>query len=292
MMPLRSLLQNGDQVDIITNPKQTPSPEWERFVATGKARARIRRYVRGLQRGQNVELGKKMLTQAFRQESYDLTEKGIAGVLARFRADSVEDIYWMVGEGQFTARDVVTAVYPGLRTPPKAANVTAMINSLTGKRKDAADEGTHKGMPIKGLIPGMALHYAGCCHPLPGDRIVGIVVSGRGVTIHTIDCDQLEQFSDQPERWLDLAWDAGSDTQHHVGRVNLVVSNEPGSLGTLSTVIAKNMGNITNLKITNRSTDFFDMIMDIDVRDVRHLVNIIAALRATAAVSSVERARR
>ncbi len=292
MMPLRSLLQNGDQVDIITNPKQTPSPEWERFVATGKARARIRRYVRGLQRGQNVELGKKMLAQSFRQEGYDLTEKGVSGVTARFRVDSAEDIYWMVGDGQITAHEVVTAVYPGLRSPAKVGDEASIVRSLTTKRKDGASEGTHNGMPIKGLIPGMSLHYARCCHPLPGDRIVGIVATGRGVTIHTIDCDQLEQFSDQPERWLDLAWDAENDTQHHVGRVSMVVSNEPGSLGALSTVIAKNMGNITNLKITNRSTDFFDMIMDIDVRDVRHLVNIIAALRATSVVNSVERARR
>lgn len=146
-------------------------------------------------------------------------------------------------------------------------------------------------LEIKGLIPGMAVHYARCCHPLPGDRIVGIVTTGRGVTIHTIDCDQLEQFADEPERWLDLAWEGDSGGRTHIGRVKMVVANEPGTLGTLSTVIAKNLGNITNLKILNRSTDFFDMLMDIEVRDVKHLTNIIAALRANAAVNTVERAR-
>lgn len=292
MQPLRSQLKNGDQVDIITNPKQTPSPEWERFVVTGRARARIRRYVRSLQRGQNIELGKKMLNQAFRTEGYDLTEKGIAGIAARYRADTPEDIYCMVGEGQVTAREILSAVYPGLKMTPPKTTVVDLVRDLSTKKKDTEPSGKRPAMPIKGLIPGMALHYARCCHPLPGDRIVGIVATGRGVTIHTIDCEQLEQFADQPERWLDLAWDTEeSDDQHHVGRINLVVSNEPGSLGTLSTVIAKSMGNITNLKITNRSADFFDMIMDIDVRDVRHLVNIIAALRATPAVNSVERAR-
>lgn len=292
MVPLRSQLANGDQVDIITSPKQTPSPEWERFVVTGKARARIRRYVRNQQRDQNIELGRKILNQAFRAEGYDLTEKGLHGVLARFRCDANEDLYCIVGEGQVTGHEVVAAVYPGIKMN-KVGNVVSLMRGLTQKNKKATEIHGH-ALPIKGLIPGMALHYARCCHPLPGDRIVGIVTTGKGVTIHTIDCDQLEQFSDQPERWLDLAWDEGLEgqPQHHVGRVNLVVANEPGSLGSLSTVIAKNLGNITNLKITNRTTDFFDMIVDIDVRDVKHLVNIIAALRATPAVNSVERARR
>jgi GTP pyrophosphokinase len=139
----------------------------------------------------------------------------------------------------------------------------------------------------------MAMHFAGCCHPLPGDRIVGIVTTGKGVTIHTIDCDALEQFAEQPERWLDLAWDSPTDdkTQGHVGRVSLVINNEPGALSAVTTIIAKHKGNITNLKITNRSQDFFEMFVDIEVRDVKHLTNIIAALRATPAISSVERAK-
>jgi GTP pyrophosphokinase len=138
----------------------------------------------------------------------------------------------------------------------------------------------------------MAVHFAGCCHPLPGDRIVGIVTTGKGVTIHTIDCDTLESFAATPERWIDVAWDSPSaDSGARVGRVALVVANEPGSLGALSTVIAKNQGNITNLKVVNRTQQFWEMLIDIEVRDVRHLTNIIAALRATPAISSVERAR-
>ena len=116
--------------------------------------------------------------------------------------------------------------------------------------------------------------------------------TGKGVTIHTIDCETLEQFVDTPERWLDVGWD--TDQEHpevHVGRISTVVTNEPGSLSSLSTVIAKNHGNIINLKITNRTPEFFEMIVDIEVRDLKHLTNIIAALRADPAISSVERAR-
>ncbi|MCB1557291.1 MAG: bifunctional (p)ppGpp synthetase/guanosine-3',5'-bis(diphosphate) 3'-pyrophosphohydrolase, partial [Alphaproteobacteria bacterium] len=147
-------------------------------------------------------------------------------------------------------------------------------------------------MPIKGLIPGMAVHFARCCHPLPGDRIVGIVTTGKGVTVHTIDCETLEQFADTPERWIDVSWGEGQDNpENRIGRMMVTISNTPGALGTLSTVIGKSGGNITNLKITSRSVDFWDMYLDVSVTDTKHLNNIVAALRATPQVVSVERAR-
>jgi GTP pyrophosphokinase len=287
IMPLRTPLNNGDQVEIVTSKAQTPNPTWERFVVTAKARARIRRFVRGQQRGQYLDLGRAMLNRAFKQEGYELTEKGLDGVLKIFKAASVEDLIVAVGEGTISAREVVVAIYPELKaTTPKPDNVVALKRGKAKREPGVA-------VPIRGLIPGMAMHFAGCCHALPGDRIVGIVVTGKGVTIHTIDCEMLEQYADTPERWLDIAWnDSPEDDKLHVGRISLVVANEPGSLGNLSTVIAKNLGNITNLKITNRSTDFFEMILDIEVRDVKHLTNIIAALRATPAINSVERARK
>lgn len=160
-----------------------------------------------------------------------------------------------------------------------------------GRGRTKKNKSKSAALPLKGLIPGMALHFAGCCHPLPGDRIVGVVSTGKGVTIHTIDCEGLEAFSETPERWIDVAWDEAGDHQVHVGRVQLTVLNEPGSLGSLTTVIAKNHGNISNLKITNRAPQFFEMMIDVEVRDVTHLTNIIAALRATPAVNTADRAR-
>ncbi|HUI17798.1 MAG TPA: ACT domain-containing protein, partial [Alphaproteobacteria bacterium] len=124
------------------------------------------------------------------------------------------------------------------------------------------------------------------------DRIVGLVTTGKGVTIHTIDCATLERYSDTPERWLDVGWNAdmtAPDT--HVGRIAVVVANEPGTLGELTSLIGKQKGNITNLRITNRSTEFFEITVDIAVDDLRHLSNIMAALRASPAINSVERAR-
>ncbi len=283
LAPLRTPLANGDQVDIITSKAQTPSPTWERFVVTGKARARIRRFIRTQQRQQYLDLGKAILQKAFRHDGHEFQEKALGPVLKAFNSATVEDLYVAVGEGLATGREVVHALYP-----PKAdAKPAKVITLATARGKKAAEN----AVPIRGLIPGMALHFAGCCHPLPGDRIVGIVTTGKGVTIHTIDCDALANFADTPERWLDVAWTSKGDDAGHVGRINVTLGNEPGSLGSLTTVIGKHHGNITNLKITNRSADFFEILVDIEVTDVRHLTNIIAALRATPVINSVERAR-
>jgi GTP diphosphokinase / guanosine-3',5'-bis(diphosphate) 3'-diphosphatase len=135
----------------------------------------------------------------------------------------------------------------------------------------------------------MALHFAGCCHPIPGDRIVGIVTTGKGVTVHTMECETLENYSDAPERWIDVAWERDNTEIAHVGRLKAHVSHEPAALATVTNVIAKEMGNINNLKIINRSSDFFEILLDIEVKDSKHLSNIIAGLRSKEVVQSVER---
>src|SRR5579864_4752297 len=284
LLPLRSELVNGDQVEIVTSKAQTPSPTWERFVVTGKARARIRRYIRTQQRAQYLDLGKAIVQKAFRQEGQEFSEKPLQTVLKQFSCAATEDLYVAVGEGILTGREVVNAAFPH---PPDAAK-DKVVPLSRARRKNA---GKDNAVSIRGLIPGMALHFAGCCHPLPGDRIVGIVTTGKGVTIHTIDCDTLETFNDEPERWIDVAWSSDEADAIHVGRINVTIANEPGNLGSLTTTIGKQGGNISNLKITNRSTDFFEIMVDIQVADVKQLSTIIAALRATPVINSVERAR-
>jgi len=286
MMPLRTLLKNGDQVEILTSNRQKPSPPWLAFVVTGKAKAHIRRFVRTQQRQQYVSLGREILEKAFRHGGHEFTEKPARAVLKRFGCQSVEDLLAVVGEGQRTGREVFVAVFPDATAKQRDRKVVPLIQprSKTAKGKPAA-------IPIEGLIPGMALHFAGCCHPLPGDRIAGLITTGKGVTIHTLECDTLEKSANEPERWLDVSWAETDDEAPQIGRLQVVIANVPGSLGSVTTVIGKNRGNITNLKITNRSQDFFEMLIDVEVTDVKRLTNIIAALRATPIITSVERAR-
>ena len=296
MLPLRTQLTNGDQVDIITSKAQTPSPTWERFVVTGKAKAAIRRFIRTRQREQYIQLGKSLLDKAFHEEGYEVTEKGLEGVRLNFKQASTDDLVATVGAGLLGAREVLTAVYPGLKQPRKGgADVVPISRARTGKSGKPGEGGRGgkldgEQIAIRGLIPGMAVHFARCCHPLPGDRIVGIITTGKGVTIHTIDCATLESFSESPERWIDVGWDSVSEGGGGV-RLKITVANQPGSLSSLSTVIARHEGNISNLRIVNRSMDFFDMVIDVEVSDVKHLADITAALRATPAINAVERAR-
>lgn len=307
IMPLRTELRNGDQVEVITARGHTPSPAWERFVVTGRARARIRRFLHAQQRRNHIDLGRGMLVKAFRQDGVDGSEKALEPALKALKQASVEDLYVAVGAGQLGAKEVVLAAYPELRPtmrapqvlplPARAKPKTGAINGRDGAGKD----GRGDPMPISGLVSGMAIHFAGCCHPLPGDRIVGIVTTGKGVTIHTQDCQTLESFSATPERFIDVAWDFDALGEKggrgkpgetaHVGRVSIATANEPGALSALTTVIAKHHGNISNLKIVHRTQDFFDMLVDVEVKDLPHLSDIIAALRACPGVATVERAR-
>lgn len=287
MVPLRARMSNGDQVEILTSKNSTPSPDWENFVVTGKARARIRRFIRTRERSEHMKLGRGLLERIFKQEGYEYSDKALEGVLKIHQQPSVEDLLAAIGAGTAGARDVFNTIFPGHRTQ----QAQPAEDKITPTPKAKPKRSGMPALPIRGLIPGMAVHYARCCHPLPGDRIVGIVTTGKGVTIHTIDCETLESFHDSPERWIDVSWDPDAEGQDTVGRLNVVVQNEPGALGTVSTVIGKNGGNITNLKFTHRSTDFFEMLIDIDVHDVKHLTNIMAALRATPVINSVDRAR-
>ena len=298
MLPLRTTLANGDQVEIVTSKAQSPSPTWERFAVTGKAKAAIRRFIRTRQREQYLQLGKSLLEKTFHEEGYEVTEKGLDGVKANFKHATVDDLVASVGAGIIGAREVLVSVYPGLKQP-RAKGGADVVPISRARNKSAKGDGPRKGadgarqIAITGLIPGMAVHFARCCHPLPGDRIVGIITTGKGVTIHTIDCATLESFSDSPERWIDVGWDSVGEAgeQAYTGRLKITVANQPGSLSSLSTVIARHEGNISNLRIVNRSMDFFDMVIDVEVADVKHLADITAALRATPAINAVERAR-
>lgn len=289
IVPLRTPLHNGDQVEIITSKTQTPSPAWERFVVTGRARAAIRKFIRTQQRKEYITLGKAILQKIFRQENKDLNEKQVEAALSHFNKKALDDFYAEIGEGLISRQHVAEHFFP-----KKQSAADVIKRRLFRRRQEAlADSANERAaVPIRGLIPGMAMHFAGCCHPIPGDRIVGVVTTGKGVTIHTEDCDRLREIEHkEPERVLDVSWDrsAGDGAETYVGRVKAVVAHEAGGLAVVANTIAKDMGNITNIKITNRASDFFEMFIDIEVQDIHHLNNIIANLRSQQIVQSVER---
>ena len=145
---------------------------------------------------------------------------------------------------------------------------------------------------LEGLITGMAVHFAGCCHPLPGDRIVGIVTTGKGVTIHTIDCPSLRNYENEPERWLDVDWGPDAEQEKHIARLKLMLSNEPGALAEVANIVAKAEANIINLNITYRTLSYFEILLDIEIKNVDQLNNLILNMRAEKLISYVARANK
>jgi len=294
LMPLRTELANGDQVEIMTARGGKPSPSWERWVVTGRARARIRRYVMAQQRAQTIESGKSALTRAFRQDGLDGSEKAIEPALKALKFATLDDLYASVGGGHTAPRDVIHVVYPEML---EAARGPRMMPTMLARPSGARAPSRDSGMAVTGLVAGMAVHYAGCCHPLPGDRIVGIVTTGKGVTIHTGECPTLESFSSTPERFIDVDWDyaaagAGprSKANQHTGRISVIAANEPATIGNLTNAVARQEGGVSNLKIVNRQQDFMEILVDVEVRDLRHLSMVIAGLRAVSGLTQVERA--
>ena len=297
LMPLRHELQNGDQVEIMTARGGTPSASWERFVVTGKARARIRRYVALQQRQVNLDTGRTALAKAFRQEGVDGSEKVLETLLRDLRQPSIEDLYVAVGTGQLGPRDVVNAAYPELRQTHRAPRmVPGLSGRLGGGIGAPARYGAKSGSIINGIGSGIATHFAGCCHPLPGDPIVGIIAQGKGVTIHQRHCQNLSAFSSTPERFLEIDWDyealaQGERGAPHIGRVSVIAANESAVLTTLTNTASKHNGSVVNLRILNRQLDFMEILVDLEVRDVRHLSAMIAALRSAQGVMQVERTK-
>jgi len=297
LMPLRTELANGDQVEIMTARGGTPSPSWERWVVTGKARARIRRYVANQQRAQTTEQGRTALTRAFRQTGVDGSEKMLETALKSLKCATLADMYLAVGGGNLGPMDVVHAAYPELL---EAARSPRMMPELLARLPSAKPPSRDSGMAITGLVSGMAVHYAGCCHALPGDPIVGIVTTGKGVTIHTKRCPTLETFAATPERFIDVDWDyaaanaeAGTRPRGkhntHTGRISVIAANEPTTLGNLTNAVSRQDGGVTNLRIVNRQQDFIEILVDVEVRDLRHLSMVIAGLRAVHGLTQVER---
>ena len=291
LMPLRHQLQNGDQVEIMTARGGTPSPSWERWVVTGKARARIRRYVAQQQRSQTIDQGRALLAKAFRQEGLDGSDKALEGGLRSLKCATITDLLVAVGSGSIGPRDVIHAVYPEML---EAARAPRMMPSLLARPANARSPSRESGMAVTGLVAGMAVHYAGCCHPLPGDPIVGIVTTGKGVTIHTRECPTLETFAATPERFIDVDWEDATGGRArgttHTGRISVIATNEPTMLGNLANAVGRQDGSVSNLKIVNRQRDFIEILVDVEVRDLRHLSMVIAGLRAVGGLTQVERA--
>ena len=265
---LRQKLENGDQVEIITNKNSKPSPAWLQFVTTSKAKAAIKHFIRNEKHAEYVMLGKAILYKFFSARNLVIGEKLLEGVLKKFNKKTVDDLYVFVAEGLITRNDVLKAVHPEYQDETQKK-----IEKINQNEK-------RHHLPIEGLVAGMAMHFASCCHPIPGDAIVGIINTGSGVTIHNQTCQNLKTLAINSQKLIDVCWKMKNDDNGlYPSRIVVLMRNEAGSLADVSSIIAGRKINITNIKISKRSTDFFEVIIDIEVKNTEHLEEIMSVLR-------------
>ena len=277
VVPLRTKLKNGDQVDIIQSKVNNIQATWDSFVKTAKARAEIRKYVRQRKVGEYAVLGKSMMNQMFMQNGQVLDEGRINALLEQFKKKNLNEFYSAVGEGNISRTELLKALFPD-STFLKKEKVDGSYTTTEGAE-----------IELKGLTEGMSVTYASCCSPLPGERIVGIQIAGGGVMVHTADCIQLENHVDEPERWVDLKWDQKNEEGYYRSRLDVKVQNKKGVLAEITKVCADQGANIYNLRIQQKGQDFARMILDIEVHSITHLHRVKQAFKALAIVHSVKR---
>ena len=304
-MPVTTELRNGDEVEIICSKAQLPPSAWQSLAVTGKARSAIRRATRDAVRAQYGKLGREILVRAFQRREKPFSEDSLAAALPRLSQKTVDEVMAAIGRGELASADVVRAVFPEEKpaeTPKRRrqvkrndegwfglGKVMGLKFRWPGSSSPARDRG-QSGIPIRGLRGELPVSFAEG-GAVPGDRIVGILTPGQGITIYPIHAEALKAFDEEPERWIDVTWDIDEDNpQRFPAKITVTALNEPGSLAQVAAVIGEADGNIDNIKMTNRVPDYTEMLIDLEVWDLKHLNEIIAGLRAKDVVSSAARA--
>ncbi|MPL88760.1 GTP pyrophosphokinase rsh [bioreactor metagenome] len=270
-VPLWTRLKNGQSVEIITAAGQRPQATWLDIVGTGRARAAIRKSLREEDRSRFVKLGAELARVAFEHVGRKVSDKALRTAAKTLGMVDEIELLARLGSAEFTAREVVETLYPELaQHGPETVEPTRAVIGL------GADQ---------------SFRRADCCQPLPGERIVGITYRGQGVVIHAIDCPALEEFEDQPERWVDLHWQPGQHPPAYTASLKITISNDAGVLGHICTLIGQQKANISDLHFIDRKPDFYSLVVEVELRDVEHLHMLLTALEAETDVSQVERWR-
>ncbi|OYU00995.1 MAG: bifunctional (p)ppGpp synthetase/guanosine-3',5'-bis(diphosphate) 3'-pyrophosphohydrolase [Sphingomonadaceae bacterium PASS1] len=268
-VPLRAQLNNGDMVEILKSKAQEPQQTWLNFVTTGKARAAIRRHVRHRERDELVAIGRKLYEEVAARMPGKIGKKALTAAVNRLKLEDEEELMHRIGLGKINDRALMEALVPGFDADGIALDFPSQERAIS----------------IRGLTPGVGYQLGECCHPIPGDRIVGLRLPGQPVEVHTIECDRLANGVDAD--WVDLSWGQGSDGAS--ARLRTIIHNRPGTLGEIAGIFGYHKANIINLRLTARDAEFHTFEIDLEVHDLQHLMRIISALRASEAVATADR---
>lgn len=270
-VPLWTRLKNGQSIEIITAEGQRPQPTWLDIVVTGRAKAAIRRSLREEDRERFIKLGRELARVAFEHVGKKATDKALRTAAKTLGLSGGTEVLARLGSAELRAQQVVQALYPDL--------VTSRADEVTAERA------------VVGLDTDKQANRAQCCQPVPGERIVGITYPGRGVMVHAIDCPALAELEEETDRWIDVHWHSGKHPAIYNVTVNVTIRNDAGVLGRICTLIGEQKANISDMHFADRKSDFFRLLIDIDMRDVEHLHMVMTALEADTDVAAIDRFR-
>ena len=276
--PLRTPLNTGDVVEVLKSENAPVPAEWESIAVTGRARAAIRRRIKKMQHEEHVALGRSIAESVFTGANLQFSLKGVRAGLKKLGKKSVEDVLVSVGRGDLPVAELIDAVYPGASLESEGEILAARLKEFKPR------------VAISGLTPGVSVSMARCCTPLPGERIVGIRQDDGSVIVHTIHCEVLDEEDPPQHRWLDLKWREGEEEDTSaVARIVVTVQNGLGVLSEIAGVIARYGISIANIRLKNRSKEFVDFIMDVEVKDAKQLTQALAGVRASTSVIDADR---
>ena len=271
-VPLWTRLRNGQSVEIITAKGQKPQAAWRDVAVTGRAKTAIRRSLKTENRDNFLRLGKEFARVAFENVGKRPTNKALLTAAKMFALKTADDVLVSLGSAELTGTQVVEALYPEII------------------RKRPIDE-IEPSKAIIGLMSDQNAQRSSCCEPLPGERIVGILTKGKGVMIHTIDCDRLAIYDQVQDRWIDLHWSEGNHQALNEVLINITIGNDAGVLGRICTLIGEQNANISDMRFEEKQPDFYRIAVSIEVRDVKHLHNVVTSLNADTDVAEITRHR-
>ena len=280
---LNTKLKNGDQVEIICGKQNTLSTKWLDLSITGKARAYIKKFLQIKEDEDFKKLGKEILVNQFKIQKMRYSERNIKTVLDKLKIKNLDDLYKAIGNGKISSEKIISSMFPEKKLL-KNDDKIILFNKIRDQKEN------NRPLTLKGLTPGMSIHFANCCNPIPGDDAVAFIMEGKGLLIHQFSCEELKKSESDSIEKIKVSWENLLYKKNEfVGKINVTIKNKIGSLGVLSSIIAKSLSNIRNLKITERNNDFYKINIDIDVKNKNHLSKVIVSLRASEFIDSVSR---
>jgi GTP pyrophosphokinase len=288
MVPLRTKLKNGDIVEIITNPGHKPSRDWLNFVATSRARSKIKHLIQGEEKERAVELGRKLLEKEGRRYDINLNKLLDSDSLMKAAGDlgfQRDEVFAQIGYGKLSPKQLLDKLVPQgelKEKPPEHPVVTAVKRVL----KPAT---TSDRIVVRG-IDDLMVFRARCCNPIRGEKIIGYITRGKGVSVHSATCSNVINLQYDPERRIDVEWDKGADVAPYTVRLTMHVEDRKGMIAELSSRIANINTNILSLEASTRGEDPHARIdMTVEIQDVKHLDRVIKSIRGVEGVIGVER---